>query len=145
MNLTTFICKKVDLPTLVSRFFFYSHFSSLHILNMTNGVSHAKAGTIKLRSKKSEPLKPMDIKVFEPMRQNPNGTSACAKNNGGCSHLCLAAENDQKFSCSCPRGIQLIDQFNCANDTQSLLILSVRTGIRKISLDTDDFSDVTGI
>ena len=112
---------------------------------MTNGVSHAKAGTIKLRSKKSEPLKPMDIKVFEPMRQNPNGTSACAKNNGGCSHLCLAAENDQKFSCSCPRGIQLIDQFNCANDTQSLLILSVRTGIRKISLDTDDFSDVTGI
>ena len=110
---------------------------------MTNGVANPRADTIRLRGK-GEKLTPMDIKVFEPMRQKTDGmkSAACAKNNGGCSHLCLAAENSLRYACSCPRGIRLIDDFNCANDTESHLILSVRTGLRKISLDTDDYSDV---
>ena len=72
--------------------------SQLHLLNMTNGVANPRADTIRLRGK-GEKLTPMDIKVFEPMRQKTDGmkSAACAKNNGGCSHLCLAAENSLGF------------------------------------------------
>ena len=104
---------------------------------MTIGAE-ATAQKIKLRGK----LSPMDIKVFEPMRQDHNMTSACLKNNGGCSHLCLAADNAQKFSCACPRGIRLIDDKNCAKNCDEILVVALRTGIRTISLDTPDFSDI---
>lgn len=109
----------------------------MHLLNLTEGTS-AKAEKIKLRGK----LSLRDIKVFEPMRQNSNESSGCSRNNGGCSHLCLAATTPQKYACSCPRGIQLIDNYNCASHNDQILILALRTGLRKISLDTPDFSDI---
>lgn len=100
----------------------------MHLLNLTQ--DNPKAQKIKLRGK----LSLRDIKVFEPMRQNPNGTSKCARDNGGCSHLCLAADNLEKYACSCPRGIKLIDDFNCAQQNDQVLILALRNGLRKISL-----------
>jgi hypothetical protein len=63
---------------------------------------------IKFRGK----LSPMDIKVFEPMRQKA-GTSGCSANNGGCSHLCLAAPGGH--TCSCPTGVRLVDERSCAD------------------------------
>lgn len=85
----------------------------------------------------------MDIKVFEPDRQQNNGTSPCSRNNAGCSHLCLAAYNHRQYSCACPTGIKLLaDNSNCATGNEEILLLAKRTDIRKISLDTPDYSDI---
>ena len=112
------------------------NFSSLHLLNLTDGIE-AKAQKIKLRGR----LRPMDIKVFEPMRQYNNGsTPPCMINNGLCSHLCLAAPHGH--SCACPRGIPLISKYECAPGYSQLLVIALRFGIRTISLDTPYFTDV---
>ena len=113
----------------------------MHLLNFTLESDSNAAQKIKLKRERGKfTLK--DIKVFEPMRQNPNITSPCSIQNGGCSHLCLASSNAQKYSCSCPRGIRLVDKFNCAAGNEQILVLALRNGLRKISLDTPDFSDV---
>ena len=113
----------------------------MHLLNFTLADENSEAQKIKLKRERGKfTLK--DIKVFEPMRQNSNISSPCLLNNGGCSHLCLASSNSQKYSCSCPRGIRLVDRFNCAAGNEQILVLALRNGLRKISLDTPDFSDV---
>lgn len=86
-------------------------------------------------------LTPMDIKVFDPDRQI-KGNSACAINNAGCSHLCLAAPIPQRYTCSCPTGIRLINNRTCASENNEILLLSKRDDLRKISLDTPDFTDI---
>ena len=86
-------------------------------------------------------LTPMDIKVFEPYRQRW-GKSPCLTNNAGCSHLCLAAPIPQGYACSCPTGIKLINNRTCAKGYAEMLLLATRDNIRKISLDTPDFSDI---
>lgn len=57
---------------------------------------------------------PMDIRVWDPKRQ-PYKWTPCERNNGGCSHLCLLAPYSPGFTCACPTGIKLIDNFTCAN------------------------------
>ena len=86
-------------------------------------------------------LTPMDIKVFDPSRQS-DSNSPCASNNAGCSHLCLAAPIPQRYVCSCPTGIRLINNRTCANGYDEILLLSKRDDLRRISLDTPDFSDI---
>ena len=81
----------------------------------------------------------MDIKVFDPSRQKEN-LSPCL--NSGCSHLCLAAPIPQRYTCSCPTGIRLINNRTCANGYNEILLLSKREDLRKISLDTPDFTDI---
>ena len=88
-------------------------------------------------------LTPMDIKVFDPARQkDPPQTSPCLVNNAGCSHLCLAAPIPQRYVCSCPTGIKLINNRTCGNGYDEILLLSKRDDLRRISLDTPDFSDI---
>ena len=86
-------------------------------------------------------LTPMDIKVFDPSRQTGEH-SPCSKNNAGCSHLCLAAPIPQRYTCTCPTGIKLINNRTCANGNDEILLLSKRDDLRRISLDTPDFSDI---
>lgn len=43
----------------------------------------------------------MDIRVFHKNRKYVQ--TACNKNNGGCSHLCLLVPNN--YTCACPTGI----------------------------------------
>ena len=95
----------------------------MHLLNLTD-ESAAQAQEIKLTGKNLK-LSPNDIKVFDPTRQLPNGSSPCTQNNGGCSHLCLAAESFRGYSCSCPTGIQLQDSFNCKDDNEEVLLLAL--------------------
>lgn len=57
---------------------------------------------------------PMDIRVWDPKRQ-PYKWTPCERNNGGCSHLCLLAPYAPGFTCACPTGIKLVDNFTCAN------------------------------
>lgn len=87
-------------------------------------------------------LTPMDIKVFDPNRQKDFKNSPCLTNNAGCSHLCLAAPIPQRYTCSCPTGIRLINNRTCANGNDEMLLLSKQRDLRKISLDTPDFSDI---
>ncbi|RWS07569.1 low-density lipoprotein receptor-related protein 6-like protein [Dinothrombium tinctorium] len=87
-------------------------------------------------------LLPMDIHAYSPLRQ-PNKSTPCDKNNGGCSHLCLLSSKQPFYSCSCPTGILLLnDKKTCARSAQKLLLLARRTDIRKISLDTPDHTDM---
>ena len=111
----------------------------MNLLNTTHG-NRAQAQEIKLTGKNLK-LSPNDIKVFDPTRQHPNGSSPCAQNNGGCSHLCLAAESSRGYSCSCPTGFPLQDSFNCKEDNEEILLLALTNSLIKISLDTEDYSD----
>ena len=119
-------------------------FSSIHIYNFTQGLPapdyeddmyEPAPGRVKFGDR----LEPMDIKVFDPSRQKES-LSPCF--NSGCSHLCLAAPIPQRYTCSCPTGIRLINNRTCANGYNEILLLSKRDDIRKISLDTPDFTDI---
>ncbi|CAG5119992.1 unnamed protein product, partial [Candidula unifasciata] len=65
----------------------------------------------------------------------------CGKNNGGCSHLCLP--NPRGTSCACPTGILLKeDGKTCHHAPSKYLLFAARGSIRRISLDTPDYTDV---
>ncbi|XP_053574891.1 low-density lipoprotein receptor-related protein 6 [Bombina bombina] len=85
---------------------------------------------------------PMDIHVFSQLRQ-PNATNPCAVRNGGCSHLCLMSPLKPFYQCACPTGVRLLDDGkNCKDGATELLLLARRTDLRRISLDTPDFTDI---
>lgn len=81
----------------------------------------------------------MDIQAID--RSQPLGFNKCGSRNGGCSHLCLPRPSG--FSCACPTGIQLKgDGKTCDSSPETYLLFSSRGSIRRISLDTDDHTDV---
>ncbi|XP_076116037.1 low-density lipoprotein receptor-related protein 6-like isoform X1 [Mytilus galloprovincialis] len=87
---------------------------------------------------------PMDIHSFSARRQ-PKDTNenACDKHNGGCSHLCLMSPAHPFYTCACPTGIKLkLDNKTCNEGYEQLLLLARRTDLRRISLDTPDYTDV---
>lgn len=86
-------------------------------------------------------LSPMYLHVYDPAQQPPADTP-CQRNNGGCSHLCLAAPPPTHYSCACPTGVKLLDKFNCSDGPEEMLILARRTDLRRISLDTPDHTAV---
>ncbi|XP_040564168.1 low-density lipoprotein receptor-related protein 6 [Lepeophtheirus salmonis] len=112
--------------------------NSLHTMNISTWYENSKTiDRIKLRGK----LTPMDIKVFEPSRQKvPEIPSHCSIDNGGCSHLCLSSPIS--YSCSCPTGLQMVDESNCAEEFKNVLLMARRDDLRKISLDTPDLTDL---
>lgn len=57
---------------------------------------------------------PTDIKVWDARRQ-PYKPTPCDNNNGGCSHLCLLAPYPPGYTCACPTGVKLMDNFTCAD------------------------------
>ncbi|XP_033112246.1 low-density lipoprotein receptor-related protein 6-like [Anneissia japonica] len=92
---------------------------------------------------KNDVFSPMDIHVYSAARQRKSNTNPCSKNNGGCSHLCLMAPNELHYSCACPTGVLLLeDQHTCADGPREILLLAKRRDIRRISLDTPDYTDV---
>nr|XP_026694188.1 low-density lipoprotein receptor-related protein 6 isoform X2 [Ciona intestinalis] len=64
------------------------------------------------------------------------GTNPCARNNGGCSHLCLYTPEGPR--CSCPTGLELaINSHQCVVPEAYLLYSLPKVGgIKEISLDT---------
>nr|XP_014343518.1 PREDICTED: low-density lipoprotein receptor-related protein 4 [Latimeria chalumnae] len=81
----------------------------------------------------------MDIQAID--RNKPIGFNKCGVRNGGCSHLCLPRPNG--VTCTCPTGIQLkSDSRTCDDSPETYLLFSSRGSIRRISLDTNDYTDV---
>ncbi|CAH1786283.1 unnamed protein product [Owenia fusiformis] len=91
---------------------------------------------------------PMDIHVYAAKRQpmevhNTGGNNPCQPNNGGCSHLCLMSPSSPYYACACPTGVRLLpDERSCADGPKEILLLARRTDLRRISLDTPDYTDV---
>uniref|UniRef100_A0A9J7Z9B3 EGF-like domain-containing protein n=1 Tax=Cyprinus carpio carpio TaxID=630221 RepID=A0A9J7Z9B3_CYPCA len=86
---------------------------------------------------------PMDIHVYSQERQPLEVTIPCALKNGGCSHLCLLSPVKPYYQCACPTGVQLLDDNKtCRDGATQLLLLARRTDLRRISLDTPDFTDI---
>ncbi|XP_065254712.1 low-density lipoprotein receptor-related protein 6 isoform X5 [Emys orbicularis] len=95
-----------------------------------------------LREIHSNIFSPMDIHVFSQQRQ-PNATNPCGSNNGGCSHLCLMSPIKPSYQCACPTGVKLLENGKtCKDGATELLLLARRTDLRRISLDTPDFTDI---
>lgn len=83
-----------------------------------------------------------DLKVWDARKQvledNP-----CKVSNGNCSHLCLLSSVSSKgYSCACPTGIALLNEFRCAENYRSLLLMTLTAKIAKISLDTSDLTKI---
>ncbi|XP_061438480.1 low-density lipoprotein receptor-related protein 6 isoform X3 [Rhineura floridana] len=95
-----------------------------------------------LREIHSNIFSPMDIHVFSQQRQ-PSAANPCGTNNGGCSHLCLMSPVKPSFQCACPTGVKLLEnEKTCKDGAMALLLLARRTDLRRISLDTPDFTDI---
>lgn len=81
----------------------------------------------------------MDVKVVDSYEQLEDNT--CKNSNGGCSHLCLRKPGG--FSCQCPTGVKMkVDGRNCEDLPSSYLLVALRSGIGRISLDTPEMFDV---
>ena len=142
---------------------------SLHMYNASHEDPLASPQRVRLRGSK---LDPMDMKVFEPSRQLPGGNETRFENfppflkpfprqitlhtnpkincffrasdpckDNPCSHLCLIASGGG-YRCACNTGILLADESTCRDEFTSVLLLAKRDDIRKISLDTPDFTDI---
>lgn len=83
---------------------------------------------------------PGDIEVWDPRRQ-PYGDNPCRHDNGNCSHLCLLSSKPPGYSCACPTGVKLVDNFTCAKGPEELLLIVQRNAICKISLDSPDYTN----
>nr|AVT42511.1 Wnt co-receptor arrow [Lithobius atkinsoni] len=107
---------------------------SIHMCNKKTGVCRKPI--------LANTLTPMDIHVFSDGRQLP-GETPCDNNNAGCSHLCLMSSSKKRYSCACPTGVRLLDDgHTCADGAQEILLLARRPDLRRISLDTPDYTDV---
>ncbi|CAL4127391.1 unnamed protein product, partial [Meganyctiphanes norvegica] len=110
----------------------------------TNAIHYCSINASRQCEKQSKlgiNLSPMYIHVYDPLRQKHHDTP-CQQDNGGCSHLCLAALPPRNYTCACPTGVKLIDEHNCAPGPEKMLILARREDLRLISLDTPDHTAV---
>jgi hypothetical protein len=67
-----------------------------------------------------------DVQVYH--KERKIAVNRCARNNGGCSHLCLLKPNG--YSCRCPVGIKLsvsVSNGRCANEMKRMLYLYLLT------------------
>lgn len=81
----------------------------------------------------------MDVKVIDSFAHLQDNT--CKNSNGGCSHLCL--RNPGSYSCQCPTGVKMKpDGQNCEELPSNFLLIALRSGIGRISLDTPEMFDV---
>ncbi|KAF4523621.1 hypothetical protein B566_EDAN010130, partial [Ephemera danica] len=74
---------------------------------------------------------PMDIHSYHPQRQ-PEFTSHCLGNNGGCSHLCLP--NRRSYICVCPMGLRLKDDRRTCESAPEKLLLFARSRDLRVHL-----------
>lgn len=107
---------------------------SIHSCNKTTGMDR-KVVFSNIHS-------PMDIHAYMASRQSAS-PNPCGSNNGGCSHLCLMSPAEPRYKCACPTGVRLTSDWKtCADGAEEMLLLARRTDLRRISLDTPDFTDV---
>lgn len=81
---------------------------------------------------------PLAIRAWD-KRLQPRDYNPCGNNNGNCSHLCLLSSMKSRgYSCACPTGIKLVNDFTCAEEPEEMLFIVQRTRINKVSLDSPD-------
>nr|XP_040223812.2 low-density lipoprotein receptor-related protein 4 isoform X2 [Anopheles coluzzii] len=83
----------------------------------------------------------MDVKVVQEDEER-HLENVCGAGNGGCSHLCL--RNPTGYSCKCPTGLTMREgsTTDCKTLPDEYLLIALRSGIGRISLDTPDLFDV---
>uniref|UniRef100_A0A671S9X1 Low density lipoprotein receptor-related protein 1Ba n=1 Tax=Sinocyclocheilus anshuiensis TaxID=1608454 RepID=A0A671S9X1_9TELE len=79
------------------------------------------------------------IKVYD--KDSQKGRNPCIPNNGGCSQICLPTSETTR-TCSCTTGYNLRPDRSTCEGLQSFLMYSVNEGIRGLSLDPSDNSEV---
>lgn len=145
-NRLTISCGKVFHPfalTVHGNILFWTDWETkdIHACNKTSNVSTA-LNSPKLFTSSEDSLTPMGITVFDSSRQ-PRTFSPCTENNGNCSHLCLLSSVAPYYSCACSTGIKLKkDGKTCFTYPEKILLLARRTDLRRISLDTKDYTSV---
>jgi len=72
-----------------------------------------RSAIIHVRELNGSPISPNDLRVFESYRQ-PEADTECARNNGGCSHLCLLRFDG--YACACPTGVALKEDNKTCED-----------------------------
>ncbi|XP_053699069.1 low-density lipoprotein receptor-related protein 4 [Sabethes cyaneus] len=99
-----------------------------------------KTNTSKIRKVAKDLEQLMDVKVV--LEQDEYTENPCGKNNGGCSHLCL--RKPKSYSCKCPTGLLMKEGStkDCKTVPDEYLLIALRSGIGRISLDTPDLFDV---
>ncbi|CAG7815670.1 unnamed protein product [Allacma fusca] len=107
----------------------------------TNSLHSIRVDTNQIRTLPTKSnITPMDLVIFEEP-DKPKETNPCA--DAKCSHICLLSESTRGFKCACPVGVKLLkDGTICNDDIESFLIVARGTDIRRISLDTTDYTDV---
>lgn len=81
----------------------------------------------------------MDVKVID--TKDKVDDNICGRNNGGCSHLCLRKPHG--YSCQCPTGLKMQSNGkDCEDLPKAYLLIALRSGIGRISLDTPEMFDV---
>lgn len=94
-------------------------------------------------------MTPMDLVAFTEQHYPPPiwagkyPLNPCA--SAACSHLCLLHSAQPYYKCACPIGIKLLanSTSKCSPEITNFLIVARGSDIRRISLDTEDFTDVT--
>jgi low density lipoprotein receptor-related protein 5/6 len=73
-------------------------------------------------------------------KPNPNWTNACAKANGGCSHLCLITP--QGRVCECPNGYEISEAkgVNCVVP-EAFLLYTRKSEIGRVSVTTPNHNE----
>lgn len=135
-NLVTVLAKRSGYPFALTQFD-----TKLYWTDWDPGAIHYfdTAGQQKQPTELLPVQNPMAIHVWD-SRHQPNISSPCQTNNGGCSHLCLLSQYPPKYSCSCPTGYKLMDNITCYDKPQELLLLAKRPEIRLIYLDSPEYS-----
>lgn len=111
---------------------------------MRSDGSHSKNVTHK------QQIHPMGLTVFSEQLypppvwkdQYPYPDNPCTR--AGCTHLCLLHSVHPYYKCACPTGIKLLPNStsHCSPEMTSFLIVARGGDIRRISLDTDDYTDI---
>ncbi|XP_028847177.1 LOW QUALITY PROTEIN: low-density lipoprotein receptor-related protein 1B-like [Denticeps clupeoides] len=79
------------------------------------------------------------MKVYD--REGQKGRSPCQVNNGGCSQLCLPTSENTR-SCACTVGYNLLGNRMSCEGIGSFLMYSVHEGVRGISMDPSDNTEM---
>lgn len=81
----------------------------------------------------------MDVRVFH--RRRVPVANPCARQNGGCQHMCLLRPGDVP-ACVCPVGVRPLNDRQCPRGPARYVLLAHRIDVRMVSLDIDYVVDV---
>ncbi|XP_060556897.1 low-density lipoprotein receptor-related protein 2-like, partial [Ruditapes philippinarum] len=76
----------------------------------------------------------MSLAIFD-QRMQPNVTSPCSNQNGGCEQLCFSIPNSEEVRCKCSKGQLKTDNKTCAESEAEYLIFTANQKVQSAYLD----------